>query len=108
MRRIILGAAACSAALLASTFGAGTAGAQTDISTVGMSQQQAETTLSDAGVPYIILSRSGSALRNCNVTEQRDRGYDTEVTYSWDSDDQDWDKTETLVWRGVALVVLCD
>lgn len=108
MRKIILGAAACSAALLVSSLGAGVAGAETDISTVGMSQEQAEATLSEAGVEYIILSRSGSTLRNCNVTEQRDRGYDTEVEYSWDADDQEWDKTETLVWRGVALVVFCD
>lgn len=108
MRRNILRAAACSAALLISTIGAGVAGAQTDISTVGMSQEQAEATLSEAGVEYIILSRAGSTLRNCNVTEQRDRGYDTEVEYSWDADDQEWDKTETEVWRGVALVVFCD
>jgi hypothetical protein len=108
MHSNVLGAAAGAAGRLATTSGAGVAGAQTDISTVGMSQEQAEATLSEAGVEYIILSRAGSTLRNCNVTEQRDRGYDTEVEYSWDADAEEWDKTETEVWRGVALVVFCD
>ncbi|WP_301845487.1 hypothetical protein [Rhodococcus pyridinivorans] len=111
MRRSLV-SAACAAVMLSpvplSVALAGTAAAQTDISVVGMSQEQAQQVLSDAGVPYIILNRSGSTMQNCRVTEQRDRGYDVEVEYDWDHENKEWDKTEVEVWRGLALVVLCD
>ncbi|MFX1760507.1 Uncharacterised protein [Rhodococcus gordoniae] len=111
MRRSLI-SAACAAALLSpvplSVALAGTAAAQTDVSVVGMSQEQARTVLSDAGVPYIILNRSGSTMQNCRVTEQRDRGYDVEVEYDWNHEDGTWDKTEVEVWRGLALVIVCD
>ena len=111
MRRSLI-SAACVAALLSplplTVAFAGTAAAQTDISVVGMPETEARTALSDAGVPYIILNRSGSTMQNCRVTEQRDRGYDVDVEYTWNSEDSEWDRTEVEIWRGVALVVLCD
>ncbi|MEU5843183.1 hypothetical protein [Rhodococcus sp. NPDC047139] len=111
MRRSLI-STACVAALLSpvplTVALAGTAAAQTDISVVGMSDDQAEKVLSEAGVPYVILNRSGSTMQNCVVTEQRDRGYDVVTEREWDSDDDEWVTTETEVWRGVALVVVCD
>jgi len=108
MRITTLSAAACSVALLLIPLGAGVAGAETGISVVGMSQSQAETTLSEGDVPYTILNRAGSTMQNCRVTEQRDRGYETEVTYEWNYDDEEWDTIETEVWRGLSLIVFCD
>lgn len=103
-------ALACAAALLAPVPTAiavtTIAQAQSPVNVVGMSQAEAQTVLSDTGVPYIILNRSGSTMQDCLVTEQRDRGYYTEVEY--DYDDGEWKRTETEVWRGVALVVVCD
>lgn len=105
-----LSALACAAALL-SPLPAGiaitaTAQAQSPINVVGMSQADGQAALSAAGVPYIILNRSGSTMQDCRVTEQRDRGYYVEVDY--DYDDGEWKKTETDVWRGLALVVVCN
>ena len=112
MRRSLV-ATACAVALLSpvpvSIALAGSAAAEIgDFSVVGMSQEQAETALSEADIPYVILNRAGNKLKNCRVTEQRDRGYTVEDEWEWDSGNSEWTKTETEVWRGVALVVFCD
>ncbi|MEE2057833.1 hypothetical protein [Rhodococcus artemisiae] len=108
--RTTLSVAACAAAgaLLLSPLAAGIAAAQNAPNTVGMSQEQATRTLTDANVPWRIISRAGSTLQDCTVTEQRDRGYVTETDYEWDYDKQEWKKVETEVWRGVGLIILCN
>ena len=103
-------AAACAAAgaLLLSPLAAGIATAQNAPNTVGMSQEQATRVLNDSGVSWHVISRAGSTLTNCRVTEQRDLGYTTETDYEWDSENEEWDETETEVWNGVGLIIFCD
>lgn len=105
--RTTISAAACAAAgaLLLSPLAAGVAAAQPAPYVVGMSQEQATTTLEGAGVPYRIINRAGSTMQDCRVTAQRDLGYDVEVEYDWDG--EEWDKIETEVWRGVGLTIFC-
>ncbi|MEE2034205.1 PASTA domain-containing protein [Rhodococcus chondri] len=106
--RTTLSAAACAAAgaLLLSPLAAGVATAQPGPHVVGMSQEQATTTLREANVPYRIINRAGSTMQDCRVTEQRDLGYDVEVSYDWDG--KEWDKIETKVWRGIGLTIFCN
>jgi hypothetical protein len=108
--RTTLSAAACAAAgaLLLSPLAAGIATAQNAPNTVGMTQEQATTTLTDSNVPWRIISRAGSTLQECTVTEQRDLGYYTETEQEWDSDKQEWKSVEVDVWRGVGLIILCN
>ncbi len=73
-----------------------------------MTQEQATTTLTDSNVPWRIISRAGSTLQECTVTEQRDLGYYTETEQEWDSDKQEWKSVEVDVWRGVGLIILCN
>ncbi|AYA23683.1 hypothetical protein [Rhodococcus rhodochrous] len=87
--------------------GTGTAAAQSAPGVVGMSEQAAVGVLTAEGVPYSIVNRSGSAGGDCTVTAQRDRGYRTEVEYEYDSDDNEFDRVERQVWRGVGLTVVC-
>ncbi|MCK0090821.1 hypothetical protein HCA61_02535 [Rhodococcus sp. HNM0563] len=108
--RTTISAAACAAAgaLLLSPLAAGIATAQSAPNTVGMSQDQAAAALDEAGVPWHIVSRSGSTLQECTVTEQRDLGYDTETESEWDSDKQEWKDVTVDVWRGVGLIIVCN
>ncbi|MDV2475202.1 PASTA domain-containing protein [Rhodococcus zopfii] len=75
---------------------------------VGMSEQEAVTTLENAGIPYTITNKSGSALTVCNVTNQRDKGYITKTRAEWDSTDQEWDYIRYEVWQGIGLTVVCN
>lgn len=75
---------------------------------VGMSEQDATTTLSDAGIPYSITNRAGSTMTDCTVTDQHDKGYITETRPEWNSTDRDWDFIEYDVWQGVGLTVFCN
>ena len=94
MRRTLT--AAVLAATAALTLGTGVASAEwlyEDIlvvgipNVVGMSEQDAVATLESQDIPYTITNKSGSALTVCNVTEQRDKGFRTEIRPEWDS----WD-----------------
>ncbi|MFZ2527509.1 MAG: PASTA domain-containing protein [Rhodococcus sp. (in: high G+C Gram-positive bacteria)] len=75
---------------------------------VGMSEQNATTTLTNAGIPYSITNKSGSTMTECTVTDQRDKGYITETRAEWDSTDHEWDYVEYDVWQGVGLTVFCN
>ncbi|MDV6293622.1 PASTA domain-containing protein [Rhodococcus aetherivorans] len=76
-------AAAASVLLGAGTavlLGAGTAAAaQPAPNVVGMSEHSARAALEAQGVPYGVVNRAGTASGDCHVTEQRDRGYRTEI-----------------------------
>ncbi|MFD6857612.1 hypothetical protein ACFWB0_07775 [Rhodococcus sp. NPDC060086] len=108
--RTTISAAACAAAgaLLLSPLAAGIATAQNAPNTVGMSQEQATRVLNDSGAPWHIISRAGSTLQDCTVTEQRDLGYDTETEQEWDYDKEEWKTVEVDVWRGVGLIIFCN
>ncbi len=99
------------AALFAGTaavaLGTGTAAAQSAPSVVGMSQQSAVAFLTERGVPFTITNRSGNPSGYCAVTEQRDKGYRTEVDYEYDHEDKAFERIETEVWRGIGLTVVC-
>ena len=71
-------------------------------------EQDAVATLESQDIPYTITNKSGSALTVCNVTEQRDKGFYTEVRPEWDSTDQEWDYVEYKIWRGLGLTVVCN
>lgn len=75
---------------------------------VGMSEQDAVATLESQGIPFTITNKSGSALTVCNVTDQRDKGFRTEIRPEWDSDNQEWDYVEYEIWRGLGLTVVCN
>lgn len=107
MRTTISAAAAAAAAAAALLLGAGTAAAAPAPSVVGMSEPGARAALDAAGVPFTVLSRSGSASGVCTVTEQRDRGHHTEIDMVYNHDKREFERVETQVWRGLALVVLC-
>jgi len=115
MRRTLT--AAVLAATTALTLGTGVASAEwlyEDIlvvgipNVVGISEQDAVATLESQGIPYTITNKSGSALTVCNVTEQRDKGFRTEIRPEWDSWDQEWDFVEYKIWRGLGLTVVCN
>lgn len=107
MRTTISAIAAATAAVATLLLGAGTAGAAPTPSVVGMSESAARATLDAAGVPYTVLNRSGSASSGCTVTEQRDRGYRTEIDRVYNYDTREFDRVETEVWRGISLAVVC-
>ncbi|MEZ5153212.1 PASTA domain-containing protein [Rhodococcus zopfii] len=109
MHTITSAAAAVTAATAAALLLGGPAAAAEPVpSVVGMSESTARATLTEEGVPYTVLNRSGSASASCTVTEQRDRGYRTETDMVYDHDDHEFDRVETQVWRGIGLVVLCN
>lgn len=99
--------AACATAV-ALLLGGGTAAAETAPNVVGMNEGAALAALDAEGVPYSVVNRSGSAMTECRVTEQRDRGYRTEVDMVYDHDDNEFDRVETQVWQGVGLTVVCN
>lgn len=105
MRRFVSAAVLAGAAAL--TFGTATALAQSAPNVVGMSEQAATETLTAQNVPYSITNRAGSPGGACSVTEQRDRGYRTEVELEYDYDDNSWDRVEKQIWLGVGLTVVC-
>jgi len=105
MRRTLTAALLAGAAAL--TLGTATAAAQPAPYVVGMTEQDAVATLQAQDVPYSITNRAGSPGGTCTVTAQQDRGYRTEVEMEYDHDDKTWDRTETEVWRGVGLTVVC-
>ncbi|MEV8191389.1 PASTA domain-containing protein [Rhodococcus pyridinivorans] len=100
-------AAVLSLGTAAVLLGTGTATAQPAPGVVGMSEQDAVEMLAANDVPYTIVNRSGSVGGDCTVTAQRDRGYRTVVEYEYDSDDNEFDRVERQVWRGVGLAVVC-
>ena len=100
----LVGAAVVSAAV----FGAGTASASTVPNVVGMNETDAYATLDAAGAPHSIISRAGSALRDaCTVTEQRDLGYHTEAAGEWNSSTHSYYSSDTEVWDGIGVVLIC-
>lgn len=104
--RTTLPAALCAAAATL-LLGSGLAAAQPAPDVVGLSEQQAIALLDAEGIPYRITNRAGNLSGECRVTEQRDRGYRTEVDYVYDHDDDEFDRVERQVWLGVGLVVVC-
>lgn len=104
-------AAAASVLLGAGTavlLGAGTAAAaQPAPNVVGMSEHSARAALEAQGVPYGVVNRAGTASGDCHVTEQRDRGYRTEIDMRYNHDKDEFERVETQVWRGVGLAVVC-
>lgn len=72
-----------------------------------MTQQEAVETLETQGVPYSITNRAGDPGGVCTVTDQRDKGYRTEVESTYDWEDGTWDDEEVQVWLGIGLTVVC-
>ncbi len=71
-----------------------------------MSEQVAVSALTDAGVPYSVISRLGSASREqCAVTQQRDLGYRTETYQYWNG--EKYVTKERQVWKGTGIVLQC-
>lgn len=101
-------AGACASALFVTILAASTAVAQPGPYVVGMSQEEAVEVLKGTDTPYRIINRAGSTMQNCTVTEQRDRGYDIERDWEWDSSKEEWKLVETKVWRGIGLTIFCD
>lgn len=100
-------AAVCAAAASV-LLGAGTAAAaQPAPNVVGMSEHSARAALEAQGVPYGVVNRAGTASGDCHVTEQRDRGYRTEIDMRYNHDKDEFERVETQVWRGVGLAVVC-
>ena len=100
-------AAACAAAATV-LLGTGTAAAaQPAPNVVGMSEHSARAALEAQGVPYGVVNRAGTASGDCHVTEQRDRGYRTEIDMRYNHDKDEFERVETQVWRGVGLAVVC-
>jgi hypothetical protein len=105
MRKTIMTALLAGAAAL--TIGTGVAAADSAPSVVGMEEHAATAKLTAQGTPYSITNRAGSIAGTCTVTEQRDRGYRTEIESTYDHTRNDWVRKETKVWRGVGLTVVC-
>lgn len=88
-------------------FGTATATAQPAPNVVGMEEHAAVDLLEARGVPFTITNRAGNISGHCAVVEQRDKGYRTEVEVEYDYDDNEFDRTEVQVWRGIGLTVVC-
>lgn len=107
MLRTSVTAAVCAAAASV-LLGTGTAAAaQPAPNVVGMSEHSARAALEAQGVPYGVVNRAGTASGDCHVTEQRDRGYRTEIDMRYNHDKDEFERVETQVWRGVGLAVVC-
>ncbi len=105
MRKTIFTALLTGAAAL--TIGTGIAAADSAPNVVGLEEHAATAKLSAQAAPYSITNRSGNISGACTVTQQRDRGYRTETEATYDYTRNDWVRTETKVWRGVGLTVVC-
>jgi hypothetical protein len=108
MRSKIVGGLVGVVVMSAAVFGGGIASATTAPNVVGMSEANANAALDTAGAPHSIISRSGSSSRDeCTVTEQRDLGYHTEVAGTWNTSTHSDYSSDTEVWDGIGVVLLC-
>ena len=108
MRSKLIGGLVGAALVSATVFGAGTASAGSVPNVLGMSEADATAALDGAGVTHSIVSRAGSASReSCTVAEQRDLGYHTETTRVWSDSSQSYYSSDTEVWDGIGVVLVC-
>ncbi|MEE2035166.1 hypothetical protein [Rhodococcus chondri] len=105
MRKTLSAAVLAGAAAL--TFGTATATAQPAPNVVGMEEHAAYAVLDARAVPFTVTNRSGNISGQCTVTGQRDKGYRTEVEWEYDHSNNEYDRTEIRVWRGIGLTVVC-
>ncbi len=109
MRSKIVGGLVGVAVISAAVWGGGVASATTAPNVVGMSEADANAALDAAGASHSIISRAGSSSRDsCTVVEQRDRGYHTEAAGEWNSSNHTRYSSDTEVWDGIGVVLLCN